>query len=100
MPGTVVTYEEAISYLGITFEDDNIKKSVNRMIAAADCYLCGSVGSDYPKEDPRAKEIALMVISDLWENRGVSQTVSANTRKLLNDMSLQLKLELRRGAGK
>ena len=100
MPGTVVTYEEAVDHLGITFEDDNTKKSVNRMIAAADCYLCGSVGGNYPKEDPRAKEIALMVISDLWENRGVSQTVSANTRKLLNDMSLQLKLELRRGAEK
>ena len=92
---TVVTTEEVLAYLGIDYADDMVNKNVGRLITTADAYLRGSIGENYPIEDPRAKELALIIISDLYDNRGFTSTVSANTRRLVDDLSLQLKLELR-----
>lgn len=95
---TVVTIDEVLAYLGIDYADDMVTKNINRIIKTADSYLKGSIGKNYPAEDPRAKEIALIVISDLYDNRGMSENVSYRTRQLVNDFSLQLRLDLR-GAG-
>lgn len=92
---TVVTAEEVRAYLGIDYADDMVTKNIDRIIKTADSYLKGSIGKNYPAEDPRAKEIALIVISDLYDNRGMSENVSFKTRRLVDDMSLQLLLELR-----
>lgn len=94
----VVTVDEVLAYLGIDYSDDMVMKNIARLIKTADAYLKGSIGEDYPVEDPKAKELALIIISDLYDNRGVSSNVSGNTRKLVSDMSLQLRLELRRGS--
>ena len=49
-------------------------------------YLQGAIGKHYPREDERAKQIALLVISDLYEYRDLdSKNISNTTRKLLND---------------
>ena len=93
---SVVTTDEVITYLGIDYTDDMVIKNIERLIPVADSYLKGSIGKDYPIEDPRAKELALIIISDLYDNRGLTTTVSANTRRLVDDLSLQLRLELRR----
>lgn len=92
----VVTTEEVLSYLGIDYDDDMVKRNINRIIKTADSFLKGSIGENYPTDDPRAKEIALIVISDLYDNRGINENVSVRTRRLVDDFSLQLRLELRR----
>lgn len=94
----VVTVEDVKAYLGIDYADDMVNANIERAINTADAYLKGSIGSDYPVDDPRAKELALIIISDLYDNRGLQSNVSGNTRRLVDDLSLQLRLELRRGS--
>lgn len=91
----VVSVEEVLSYLGIDYSDEMVEKNIERTIKTADAYLKGSIGTNYPISDPRAKELALIIISDLYDNRGLQSTISGNTRKLVDDLSLQLRLELR-----
>lgn len=92
----VVSVDEVLPYLGIDYADDMVNKNISRAIVTADAYLKGSIGEKYPVEDPRAKELALIIISDLYDKRGVNETVSGNVRRLVDDLSLQLRLELRR----
>ena len=94
----VATVEEVLAYLGIDYADDMVTRNVERLIKTADAYLKGSIGENYPVDDPKAKELALIIISDLYDNRGLNSTVSGNTRKLVDDLSLQLRLELRRAS--
>lgn len=94
----VVSVEEVLAYLGIDYSDDMVNTNIERAIKTADAFLKGSIGVDYPVTDPRSKELALIIISDLYDNRGLSSTVSGNTRRLVEDLSLQLRLELRRGS--
>lgn len=93
----VVTIKEVKAYLGIDYADDMVNANIERAINTANAYLKGSIGNDYPTDDPRAKELALIIISDLYDNRGLQSTISGNTRRLVDDLSLQLRLELRRG---
>lgn len=95
---TVVSVDEVKDNLGIDYVDEMVERNINRAIKTADAYLKGSIGENYPTDDPRAKELALIVISDLYDNRGFNSTVSGNTRRLVDDLSLQLRLELRRGS--
>lgn len=92
----VVSVDEVLAYLGIDYSDDMVNKNIERAIKTAGAYLKGSIGEDYPVDDPKAKELALIIISDLYDNRGLNSTVSGNTRRLVDDLSLQLRLELRR----
>ena len=94
----VVSLEEVLVYLGIDYSDDMVNRNIQRAINTADAYLKGSIGEDYPRADPRSKELALIIISDLYDNRGVTSTISGNTRRLVDDLSLQLRLELRRSS--
>ena len=98
MDVTVVTVAEALAYLGIDYADNMVVSNIERAIKTADAFLKGSVGEDYPVDDPRSKELALIIISDLYDTRGIVSTVSGNTRRLVEDLSLQLRLELRRGS--
>ena len=95
---TVVSVDEVKDNLGIDYADEMVERNINRAIKTADAYLKGSIGENYPVDDPRAKELALIIISDLYDNRGFNSTVSGNTRRLVDDLSLQLLLELRRGS--
>lgn len=95
---TVVSVDEVKEYLGIDYADEMVERNINRVIKTADAYLKGSIGENYPTDDPRAKELALIIVSDLYDNRGFNSTVSGNTRRLVDDLSLQLRLELRRGS--
>lgn len=94
----VVSVDEVLSYLGIDVTDNVVISNITRAIKTADAYLKGSIGEDYPPQDPRAKELALLIISDLYDNRGltVSNNMTNNVRRLVDDLSLQLRLELRR----
>lgn len=92
------TVDEVLNYLGIDYADDMVTKNIERLINTADAYLKGSIGANYPLEDPRSKELALIIISDLYDNRGLHSTISGNVRRLVEDLSLQLRLELRGGS--
>lgn len=94
----VVQTQDVLDYLGIDYADNMVNANVSRAISTADAYLKGAVGADYPVEDPRAKELALIFIADLYDNRGSLEKVSVNTRRLVDDFLLQLRLELRRGS--
>ena len=94
----VVSVDEVKDNLGIDYADEMVERNINRAIMTADAYLKGSIGENYPTDDPRAKELALIIVSDLYDNRGFNSTVSGNTRRLVDDLSLQLRLELRRGS--
>ena len=96
MGNTVVNADEVKAYLGIDYADDMVNANIERLIKTTDAYLKGSIGDNYPVEDPKAKELALIIISDLYDKRGVNETVSGNVRRLVDDLSLQLRLELRR----
>lgn len=91
-----VSVSEVLTYLGIDYSDEMIETNLKRLIKTADYYLKGSIGVDYPTSDPRTKELALIIISDLYDNRGLSCAVSNTTRKIVDDLSMQLKMELRR----
>ena len=95
---TVVNVEEVLAYLGIDYDDDTVLRNIDRLIKTTDAYLKGAIGDNYPVDDPKAKELALIVISDLYDNRGVHPSTGANNnmRRLVEDLALQLKLELRR----
>ena len=97
MADTVVQNQDVLNYLGIDYTDDMVTANVNRAISTADAYLKGAVGNDYPIEDSRAKELALIFIADLYDNRGMLEKSSVNVRRLVDDFLLQLRLELRRG---
>lgn len=97
MGDTVVQAQDVYNYLGIDIVDTMVTANVTRAIATADAYLKGAVGADYPIEDPRAKELALIFIADLYDNRGMLEAVNKNVRRLVDDFLLQLRLELRRG---
>lgn len=90
---------EVMEYLGIDYEDDPIKKRLNHLINVAHLHLEGSLGKHYPVADERVKEIALIIIEDLYDNHSLNDKVSGNIRRLINDFSLQIKCEMKRKKG-
>lgn len=98
-----VTLEDVCDYMGYLVEEveaeesGTIKRNILRLIKFSDVYLKGAIGEKYPKEDERAKQIALLVISDLYDYRDLdSKNITNTTRKLLNDLEWQLKTEMRK----
>lgn len=85
--------QEVKNYIRVDFDDDDIL--IASLMDTADALLKGSIGTNYNNEDERAKMLSLLIISDLYDNRGVNEKVSGNIRKIIEDMSLQMKLELR-----
>lgn len=81
-------------YLGIDYADEMVSNNIKRMIKTADSYLRGAIGNTYYDEnDPRAVELMLIVIADLYDNRDLSDKVSGNVRRFVNDSIMQLRLE-------
>lgn len=91
-----LSMQDILDYLAIDYTDDRTTKVLNRTLKTAVQYLRGSIGEDYPVDDPRAKELALILIDDLYSNHDINDKVSGNTRRLIDDFILQLKLELKR----
>lgn len=93
------TLDEARLYLGIDVADDEmVNANITRCINTAARILRGAVGDDvddYLPEDPRAKELVLIYMEDLYSQRGLAAKVSNATRRLVHSMELQLRLDLR-----
>lgn len=90
------TRDEVLEYLGYDYVDESVNRKVDRLINVANRWMRGAIGEDYDESDIRVKELALIVIGDLYDNNGVSERVSTNTRHLVNDLILQLQMEYRR----
>lgn len=96
-----VTLQEVCDNMGYLVDevekDEVVKRNINRLIKFSDIYLQGAIGNNYPKGDERAKQIALLVISDLYDYRDLdSKNIANTTRKLLNDLEWQLKMEMKK----
>ena len=94
----MVTVDDAMLYLGIDYPDEVITTNVTRALATAEKTVLGGVGDDvdtYLPDDPRVRELTLIYLEDLYSQRGVAAKVSGATRRLVSDMELQLRMELR-----
>lgn len=94
----MVNIEEAKAYLGIDYDDDVVDANVKQALATAKKLIEGSVGEgleDYLPDDPRVRQLVLIYTDELYSERGVAAKVSNATRRLVYDMELQLRLELR-----
>lgn len=96
------TIEEALLYKGFTPEeyegDKVVQGNAERALKTARQTMLGAVGADveeYLPDDPRIEELTLVYFDDLYSERGVSAKVSNATRRLVSDMELQLRMELR-----
>ena len=87
----MLTLQNVKSYLKIDFDDDD--ELLKSLIKTADEYLKSAISIKYNSDTERAKLLSLIVIQDLYDNRGLTEKVSGNVRKLVSDFTLQLKLE-------
>lgn len=92
-----LTMETLRDHLGIDYEDPSTSRILSRLLSLADHYMIGALGEGYPAEDERVIQGQLMICDDLFSSRGVSDKVSGATRKLLDNLLLQVRLEMREG---
>ncbi len=90
------TIEEVKDYLGIDYNDDVSNRNIKKYMNVADSWLKGSIGNNYPKDDERAKQLALFVIEDLYDRGSYSVKENKNIEKLKNDFIMQLQCEGRK----
>lgn len=95
----MITLDEAKAYLRIDLPDEKDLAMLQLAIDASDRWMISAVGSCYDEDDPKAKELQLMVIADLYDNRTTTELNQYNVRRLFYDLALQLRLELRGEAG-
>lgn len=91
----LATPTEVKDYLGIDWSDDAMERRIARSILVADKFLEGALGSEYPRDDVRAKELGLMIIADIFDHRELTQKEKNTYRKLAHDFELQIRLEMR-----
>lgn len=90
------TIDEIKDYLGIDYDDDVSNRNIKKYMSVADSWLKGAIGENYPKNDERAKQLALFVIEDLYDRGSYSVKENSNIKKLKNDFVLQLQCEGRK----
>ena len=90
----MLNLREALDYLGIDTEDDMIINNIRRQIEVADRHLKAAVGEDYPADDPRMKEVALMIVSELYDNRTLSAKEENRINSLARLYMRQIRLEM------
>lgn len=87
----MVTLDKVKRYLRIDGNDDDVM--LVQLIQVAHSYMTAAIGEKYNQDDGRAEMLSLIVIQDLYDQRGMTEKVSGNVRKLVSDFSLQLRLE-------
>lgn len=93
-----LTEQDVLDYLSLDYPDEVVLRRIRSLIAAVDSYLQGAIGKDYaiavePESLAMAREIGLMLIAELYENRSATQKERAVVRTLLSSMLLQLQIE-------
>lgn len=92
---SALSVQDVKDYLGIDFADDATDRLVTAMISTADAYMRGALGANYPADDERVKMVAKIIISDLYDHRDLSDKVTGATRRLVDSMLQQIRLEMR-----
>ena len=88
----MLTVPEMKDYLHIDFDDDDAL--LYRLAKVAEGYISGAVGPAADMDDDRVKTIMLLVVSDLYDNRGIADTkTNGAIRRLMEDFMLQIKME-------
>ena len=90
----MLNLREALDYLGIDAEDDMIINNINRQVEVADRHLKAVVGDDYPADDPRMKEVALMIVGELYDHRALSAKEESRIKSLARQYMRQIRLEM------
>lgn len=93
----MITLDEAKAYLRVDLPDQQDEMMLDMMIKAAERLIISAVGIGLDPEDERVKQLELMVTADLFENRNANEITSNNLRWIFNDMTTNLRLELRAG---
>ena len=89
-----VDLEAVADYLGFEETDPMINRNIARMIPAADRFLQSAIGDDYDRDDPRAQQLAVMVVAELYDTRGVmSAKQEAQLRRIAAEFIAQMRLE-------
>lgn len=96
-----ITVQEVAEYLGIDLDevDQVVNNNLSRQISAAESYLSGAIGKDYDGEDPRVKELGIMIAAELYSSRGAygqkfGLSAKENAlRRIAADFIQQLRLE-------
>ena len=89
----MLTLDEVKAELSIDFTDEKTDARLNRYIKVADAWLKGAIDNNYPKDDERAKQLALLVIEDLFDRNSNSVKENNTINKLKNDFIMQLQYE-------
>lgn len=90
-----LTNEALRDHLGIDYEDPSTARILSRLLKLADSYMIGALGKGYPADDERVVQAQLMICDDLFSSRGVSDKVSGATRKQLDNLLIQVRLDMR-----
>lgn len=90
------TIDEIKDYLGIDYDDDVSNRNIKRYMSVADSWLKGAIGENYPKNDERAKQLALFVIEDLYDRSSYSVKENKTLEKMRDDFLMQLQCEGRK----
>ena len=96
---SALSVQDVTDYLGIDFTDDATDNIISRLIATSDAYMKGALGENYPVDDERVKQAQCILISDLYDHRDLSDKVAGATRRVVDSMLLQVRLEMRKSAG-
>ena len=93
-----ITEQDVLDYLGIDFADEMVSRRVRALIDTVDSYLTGAIGMDYaaavgPESLAKAREVGLMLIGELYDNRGMEGKERSVIRVLLSSMLLHLQLD-------
>lgn len=91
----MLSVDDVKKELGIDFSDTNTDDRLKRYIQVADAWLKAAVG-DYNNDDERAKQLALLIIEDLFDRNSNSVKENATINKLKNDFIMQLKWEVKK----
>lgn len=91
----MLTDREAWEYLGFYDEPDEVTlRTINRCIKTAESYLKGAVGEEVDKDDPRAKELMLMALGFIYDNRTLEGKGSGAFNLMKQNFLMQLKAEV------
>lgn len=88
----MLSVDDVKKELGIDFSDKNTDARLERYIKVAEAWLKGAVGT-YNNSDERAKQLALLIIEDLFDRNSNTVKENATINKLKKDFIMQLTWE-------
>ncbi|MEG0324372.1 MAG: hypothetical protein RR619_10275 [Raoultibacter sp.] len=93
MTEDIVSVQDVKDYLGLFECDELVERRITSLRKTVAEYLNETVGSHVTDDNAIAKELALVVLDDLYSNRAMDTgKVSSATRRIVDSMALVLVL--------